>query len=252
MKKILIIIIVALTATWAYPQCMGIAAGAGGGATAGSATMDVWGASDSWSQAMSREASFIERAYDLPRTRLVWAMMMNATSHPVEGIKMGDPLGKKFIQMSQERGNSEIYGIGFGFVLAHEYAHQFQFKHLRFAVQDYQRDSRKIELQADLLGAYWMGVRTKQFIDERRLDEGTARRVAADAITEASFSVGEGWLAAHSHGTKAQRVAIASKGFQAGFRARFGEDLSKFKPEGEGFKWMNELVADTIADEDGE
>lgn len=196
---------------------------------------------DAYSQSMLREAGLLEQAFDLQDVRLSWVMEMNALSHPEHGVMMGEPMGRQFIWLSQQKQNPEIYNVGFCFVLAHEYAHQFQFKHLNVRLAQYGISPKEIELQADLLGAYWMGVRCRQHADTMGLngpDRQTALSAYEDAIAESSFLVGEGWLAPGTHGTKAQRVSVSSHAFQAGWRGRFGDDMSRFKPNRDGYEWM--------------
>ncbi|WP_223808828.1 neutral zinc metallopeptidase [Rufibacter hautae] len=116
-------------------------------------------------------------------------------------------IGDGLVQMVSESGvDADIVWTG---VLAHEWAHQIQFKNMgtwypNGAAADPAEDTRYTELEADFLAAYYM--------THKRGATYNSKRVAQ--FFELFFQVGDcGFSSPTHHGTPLQRMAAAQLGF---------------------------------------
>lgn len=129
-------------------------------------------------------------------------------------------LGLPLLREAESKGPVAV-NMGMGFIMAHEYGHIFQFKMVK---QDLSRLTKTpvVELQADVLGAYWAGARLAQ--QRRDLGQGPEwiDQNAAESVRQAQNLGDFAFTSRHHHGTPNQRRKAAQTGMKAGVDERFG------------------------------
>jgi len=135
-------------------------------------------------------------------------------------------IGKPVVDYLESQNGSDITANGVGLLVAHEYAHQFQFK-IWASGHDRQPSSIKVvELQADFIAGAWLGINNRQILAALRRQVGPSfdRQIGIDDLTDKNTHAAEeaynflGWTPA-LHGTIEQRTAAIKAGIQ------YGEDF---------------------------
>lgn len=138
-------------------------------------------------------------------------------------------LGVKLLRECQAR-DRDLFMLSMGYIMAHEYGHQFQFK---LAGTDF-RPGTVAELQADILAlaGYWAA--------QRLVDQGFGgHRVPRDVILRKAYSIGDyAFGNPQHHGTPDQRHHATQVGFDAGEAKQFGNlDTSYGTNARELYQW---------------
>lgn len=167
----------------------------------------------------------------------------NAFAEPNGQVYLGQPLINRMLQM---RGVEYAFQGG-GFIVAHEYSHQFQFRIAK------ERDltlgpGPVVELQADTLAGYWVGMRLRE---QKAGLESIGQGYEIDRIyriaLQAAYDVGDyAFNHPSHHGTPEQRREATKKGFEAGFRSKFGDPNDVFSGNGDEIIDWSENLAKTI------
>jgi len=167
----------------------------------------------------------------------------NAFAEPNGQVYLGQPLINRMLQM---RGLEYAFQGG-GFIVAHEYGHQFQFRIAK------EHDltlgpGPVVELQADTLAGYWVGMRLRE---QKEGLEAIGQGYEIDRIyriaLQAAYDVGDfAFNHPSHHGTPNQRYEATKKGFEAGFRAKFGDPDDVFSSNGDKIFDWSENLAKTI------
>lgn len=118
-------------------------------------------------------------------------------------------IGDGLVQLVAESGvEADIVWTG---ILAHEWAHQIQFKNYDVwypnggAASDPSEDTRYTELEADFLAAYYMTHKRGATYNSKRVEQ----------FFNLFFQIGDcGFASSGHHGTPAQRMAAAQLGFE--------------------------------------
>ncbi len=111
-------------------------------------------------------------------------------------------LGRNLIEREQK--NSIYWGTVLSFILAHEYAHIYQYK------KDINISNPSFELHADFLAGWYLGVKNYE-------TDGLFANF--QAATEALFEKGEyHFNSTDHHGTPAQRIAAMLSGYLVGLQ----------------------------------
>lgn len=161
---------------------------------------------------------------------------VNAFAKPNGDVYLGQPL----VNQLMARSGPAFAFQAIGFIMAHEYSHQFQFLMLGKRGQPVE-SGPKLELQADLLGGYWVGMRLKEqqhssLFGEIEAVAAIARKMAYDL---GDFAVNS----PQHHGTPQQRYAAVAAGLTAGFASKFGAPDKAFKDNADQiFDWSAEQV----------
>lgn len=196
------------------------------------------------------EAKLLESFFHLDNITLeVSEPMDNALSLPTKEVILGQVLHDKLIAVSKMRNEIDFYTVGFYFIMAHEYAHQFQMKYLDLTLDSYAKASRPIEVQADWMAAYYAGTRVAKQADA--LPENARKAFigrAKEAVTEVAFSLGTLWNTPQTHGSRAQRSFCSERAFNQGLAHKYGEDGVTFEKDNDGYKSMIENVTFTLAE----
>jgi hypothetical protein len=144
---------------------------------------------------------------------------LNAFAAPGKDVYLGQPLVNQVVMN---------HGVEYGFhatsyVLAHEYAHHFQFRMVE-ALGTERPVTPIMELQADILAGYWFGSRLKE--QDNMLGPGKQPgeiNHILQVARNAAFEVGDfAFSSPDHHGTPDQRHAAVVAGSSAGFSEKFG------------------------------
>ena len=166
---------------------------------------------------------------------------MNAFAQPAGNVFLGQPLMNRIYE---QKGQAFTFQAG-GFIMAHEYSHEFQFRILANRGQQI-TNGPNLELQADLLGGYWVGMRLKE--QEQGLhDSGLYGEISAIKSIARKMAYDLGDFAFNSpqhHGTPNQRFNAVSLGLTAGFESRFGSPDEAFRDRAtEIYDWSAQKVS---------
>ena len=151
---------------------------------------------------------------------------MNAFAEPSGEVYLGQPL---IDQLTARSGQGFAFQAG-GFVVAHEYSHEFQFRILKERGKQITGGPR-LELQADMLGGYWVGMRLKEQKDalEKGGLYGEIERISSIA-KKMGYDLGDYiFNSPQHHGTPKQRYEAVSAGLLAGSQAKFGSPEQAFQ-----------------------
>jgi hypothetical protein len=111
-------------------------------------------------------------------------------------------IGRKLIA-SERRSNPRIWMASATFVLAHEYAHIFQFK------RGVEIDNPHFELQADYLAGWWLGQENAK---------GSVYYTNMSVVRDSLLAKGSyAFNSTEFHGTASQRREALSRGYNAGY-----------------------------------
>jgi len=174
------------------------------------------------------EANAIRDAFDVDAP-LYESDHMDNFSDKLGYVYVGQPLVSR---LEAENGTDPVYN-GVGYVIAHEYAHQFQFK-VWASKHDVEPTSIPlIELQADVMSGIWYGINDRPTLSALRRQVGPSfnRQIGIDdlvvreqhAVEQAASCLD--WTTAE-HGTSDQRDAAIKAGIQ------YGEDFSQASAAG--------------------
>jgi hypothetical protein len=162
----------------------------------------------------------------------------NAFAVPDGDVYLGQPL---IDEITVSSGPAFAFQAG-GFIMSHEYCHQFQFRIFRERGEEV-TGGPALELQADMLGAYWVGTRLKEQASSALYGEVEAISAIASKM---AFDLGDyAFNSPQHHGTPEQRFRAVSIGLSAGFESRFGSPDEAFKDNAQRiFDWSAEKVTE--------
>jgi hypothetical protein len=165
----------------------------------------------------------------------------NAFAEPSGQVYLGQPLINTLIARS-----GPVFAFqAAGFVCAHEFSHEFQFRILG------QRGKQlvggpQLELQADMLGGYWVGMRLRE--QKEALENaglfGEVEKISTIA-KKMAYDLGDFvFNSPQHHGTPTERHRAVSTGLDAGFKSKFGSADEAFDDHGDTiFDWSAGEVA---------
>ncbi len=222
-----------------HSGCLGILA-AGAGGTGGGQAVRVLPANQSLQLVLIEEGVW-NRRLGL-QSQIYLCMDMNAFAAPDQKVYLGQPLVDK---MRLEKGDAFAWQAS-GFILSHEYGHEFQFKTLR-RMQREASNGPELELQADILGGYWFGGRLREQTGQNPLLAGAAESIA-DIARRAAYDFGDyAFNSPQHHGTPEQRQKAVEYGLTAGRQSKCGTLDSAFLSRGqELYDWSKARVAEIL------
>ena len=173
------------------------------------------------------EADAIRGAFDVSAP-LYASAHLDDFSDKLGFVYVGQPLVDYLIS---ENGSDPKYN-GVGYIVAHEYAHQFQFKVWASGHDLQPKSTAQVELQADVIAGIWYGINDRQFLAALRRQVGPSfdRQIGIDDLVgkeqHAADQVADylAWTPA-AHGTTEQRNAAIKAGIV------YGEDFYKSLPD---------------------
>ncbi len=151
-------------------------------------------------------------------------------------------VGKPLIDYLTAQNGTDPTSNGVGFMIAHEYAHQFQFKIWESGHDAQQESVIQNELQADFIAASWYGMHDRHALAllRRQIGPSFDREIGVQyevaKIQQIADQSGAylGWTP-HFHGTQQQRDAAVKAGVQ------YGEDFYKATPDDAYKSYANEI-----------
>ncbi len=162
--------------------------------------------------------------------RLRWTSAKNAFATPNGEVIMGTDLVQEGLRNS---GNERIGLDAAGFVLAHEFGHQWQFKNIG---PDHFKSGPQTELQADMIGGYMLGLLVPRWQQATLNSFATACRSA--------FAVGDfDFNSPSHHGTPEERVKAVQAGLMAARDGTFGRSMAAWKLNGGAYNWSLSKIA---------
>lgn len=196
----------------AQAQCLSLSVGVGG---VGDATPRRLPIGDPINDALLREAAYFRQTLrvEAPLYYYMEDGIPNAYARPRGPVVLGTLLLRKC-----QSDDGQYFMLSLGYVMAHEYGHQFQFRMTRNQVDQ----SPVTELQADILAGYWAG--------QRLVSQGFGGVEAPrSVILRKAKNIGD-YVFGHPnhHGTPDQRERATQAGFDAGEEAKFGNLAASF------------------------
>jgi hypothetical protein len=161
--------------------------------------------------------------------------LSNALADPFrDEIVIGEPLAAYALSQGKA-----AFDLGVGFLVAHEFAHHFQFRMVSKRLQQLGA-SPQIELQADLLAGYYGGAILKE-----QWNNPLMERVSGATYIHAARTLGDyAFFSPTHHGTPNQRASATQIGFDAGQADKFGKLDDAFGENGRKvFDWSKGEVA---------
>lgn len=224
--------VAAVAASLHSSQRTGCFAAAGGGVSTGAATRLI--ASSEFNRRFLLEEQEWQQRLSV-RARIFVVQADNAFAEPAGRVLVGQQLADRYLRRS---GTAYAFQA-LGYVIAHEFGHQFQFR-----MADNLRPGARTELQADAIAGYWIGMRLREQVGQGA-SETEASQIARIA-RNAAFDIGDYVFdSPYHHGTPVQRHEAVSQGMRLGYRARFGNDFGS-EPEARALFRGTEEIADRL------
>jgi hypothetical protein len=130
----------------------------------------------------------------------------------------------------------------------HIQAHHYQFSMLYLQPKHYQANPRKVELEADLIGAYAYGA--LHFAERSYLNHQIDGRPANPRLDvqelKSYYNSFPDFMNTQYHSVVDKRLEVIALGLNAGLEGRFGPTLENFKLGYPGYLWMKEVVAEHL------
>jgi hypothetical protein len=140
----------------------------------------------------------------------------NAYAEPSGNVLLGQQLADRYVNSK-----GEAYAFqALGYIAAHEYGHQFQFRMSNRPVPA----GPKSELQADVIAGYWIGMRLAEQVSAGASPEEAYGIMSQDE--DAARDIGDYLFGSpEHHGTPRQRHSAVNEGIKAGYARRLGSDF---------------------------
>lgn len=183
------------------------------------------------------------------RSRVFLTEMQRVYADPVSGNvffgrKYFDFLDQKYKSIVKQVGTNPI-PLGIKLIIAHEYAHQFQFRMFKKKNIALGAPTVVDELQADILASYFLGSSLR--VQFANLPEEEKWNRFADQSGGATLIVAElgdpFFKDASHHGTSMNRRLSIQEGFQRGWENRFGGlETAMTAKEDEVYDWSRKYA----------
>lgn len=178
-----------------------------------------------------REANRMKKCMDVDADLMYSPTLFNALADPdTNEVVLGEPLWRQAAMKGQA-----YVDLAMGFVLAHEYAHIFQFKMVNNELGRLGNSTPLVELQADMLAGYYGGAR----LEEQLGNNEFMINQAGNLFIQGAADLGDyAFYSQSHHGTPSQRAAATLEGFRAGRSEKFGNlDTAFSDRDDEIFEW---------------
>ncbi len=188
-----------------------------------------------------REARLLNARLHVHARLMYSPTLNNALADPdTDEVVLGLVLQRQAEQQARLYGPS-VVNIGMGWIMCHEFGHVFQFRMSEHDLSKLPRYTPHTELQADILGAYYMGGRMEEQREEAQRNEAWVTSQAGAMFMMARNLGDYAFFSNSHHGTPDQRTEAVRIGYEAGHDQKFGTLEEAYSDNAEEiFKWSLE------------